>query len=198
MHLSPEKFDRLCRTATDAFLATGYLRTSIDDVVNAAQVSRSTIYHHFSSKKQFFNYLISREIEFVVRNPFNYCAVGDFENSLYDLARQQLQNHISERSIKLQRLLIAEATVFPVIAQAFYASSIEKLRVPLIKLFDEYDLPKPTEAIIRVFHTLATFGMLFLSSPAHLNRDQIDRLARDAAKIMTHGVGNPGLAAQEH
>ncbi len=45
---------QLVATATDLFAAQGYEATSIDNVLDAAGVSRGALYHHFSGKEALF------------------------------------------------------------------------------------------------------------------------------------------------
>ena len=48
---SDQKRQRILDAATDLFTAHGYANTSLDQVASAAEVSKQTIYSHFSSKE---------------------------------------------------------------------------------------------------------------------------------------------------
>ncbi len=44
----------LLETATEMFAARGFVRTSLDDIAVATQVTRGAVYHHFESKQAVF------------------------------------------------------------------------------------------------------------------------------------------------
>src|ERR1044071_7356436 len=44
--------DRILEVALDQFYRRGYLATSVDDIIEAAGVSKSNFYYHFKSKEE--------------------------------------------------------------------------------------------------------------------------------------------------
>jgi AcrR family transcriptional regulator len=65
----------------------GFKKTSVDDVARALQISKKTIYQHFSSKEEIFYYIVSR----VARQ---YRAKMERELAAYPTHREKLEHLI--------------------------------------------------------------------------------------------------------
>ena len=48
----------LLKTALNLFSSKGYVATSIDDISQAAKLTRGALYHHFQSKADLYNTLV--------------------------------------------------------------------------------------------------------------------------------------------
>ena len=110
--------------ATEAFLANGYKRTSMDDIARLAGVSKQTIYLHFGDKERL---LLTTVLGIMnaISQPFDdeihrLAETETLDADLTQHARQQLALVMQPRPLLLRRLVIAEAASFPQLGQKFY------------------------------------------------------------------------------
>ncbi|SNS65670.1 transcriptional regulator, TetR family [Sphingomonas laterariae] len=188
LRLKPERFALLCDAAISEFMAHGFDRASIDKVIAASGVGRSTIYRQFGNKQGLFRYVIGREIERIAGDAIAIPPGDDMETRLAQLARIVLDRHIDGRSIPLFHLLIEEAQAFPDLARAFYAAHVARAARPFAALLAEYGAPPPSGAMTRIFHTLATFGARYIATLRPVDEDERALVSRQAAKIICRGV----------
>lgn len=109
--------DRILDAALGVFCEFGY-GASIDAVASRANVARQTIYNHFGSKEALFGAALEKAIaEFfsTVKT-----ADGDLRERLNRFGLELRARALSPESIKLQRVLIAEAPRFPELADGFF------------------------------------------------------------------------------
>lgn len=110
--------------AATLFLEKGYQGTSMDDIAAAAQVSKQTIYTHFSSKEELFADLVlgnsQRVDEFVALIAQTLAEAEDLAPALRKLARQYLGFVARPDVLRLRRLIIGEAARFPDLARTYY------------------------------------------------------------------------------
>lgn len=112
----------LLEAAFAAFTANGYAGTSIDQVAQAAGVSKASIYLYHESKEALFEAVLSRFISPVFDDVDS--IVGDFEGSSEELLRQRLkllyQNLVCRPQTRaILRLVVAESARFPEIAALY-------------------------------------------------------------------------------
>ena len=151
---SARKRKAIVDAATEAFLRNGYRGTSMDEIAEAATVSKQTVYKHFADKKRLFFEIVSATVD-EVSDPVHDLVVnlrdsGDVEADLRDLARRQLAMVMQPRLMRLRRLVIAEAGRFP----------------ELGKTFHERGPGRTIEALASAFERLAARGALQLDDPA--------------------------------
>jgi TetR/AcrR family transcriptional repressor of mexJK operon len=121
---SARKRRAILEAATEAFLRNGYRGTSMDEIAEAAAVSKQTVYKHFADKKRLFFEIVSSAVD-EVSDPVHELVVnlqdsGDVEADLRDLARRQLAMVMQPRLMQLRRLVIAEAGRFPELGRTFH------------------------------------------------------------------------------
>lgn len=96
----------------------------MDDIAAAAQVSKQTIYTHFTSKEQLFADLVlgnaDRAEQFAASVLSEFDGEADLEAALSRLARRYLAAVIQPDVIRLRRLVIGEAARFPDVAREYY------------------------------------------------------------------------------
>jgi AcrR family transcriptional regulator len=114
----------IAEAATQAFLTTGYSKTTMDDIARLAGVSKQTIYMHFGDKKRLL-FAVVMEIMTSASTPFDddIHLLGDsvdLERDLREHARQQLALVLQPRPLQLRRLVIAEAVTFPQLGRSFF------------------------------------------------------------------------------
>ncbi|MGG7464818.1 TetR/AcrR family transcriptional regulator [Plantibacter sp. YIM 135347] len=100
--------------AVARFIASGFGRTSIDDIAADARVTKRTIYTSFGDKAELFTAAIERfRIETL--------AAASPDETLEALAARIVHTLHSDEAVGLHRLMIAESPQFPELAAAFYA-----------------------------------------------------------------------------
>lgn len=123
--VSDRKRRAILTSATEVFLAQGYLGTSMDEIASGAGVSKQTVYKHFTDKERLFVAIVTTTVDEVsdpvYEEVLRLADSGDVEADLRDLARRQLQRVMEPRLLALRRLLIGEAMRFPELGEAFYA-----------------------------------------------------------------------------
>ena len=63
MRKGEKRKQELLKIAYEMFLARGYENTSVDDIIEEAQIAKGTYYYYFSSKEQMLEEVIERMIE---------------------------------------------------------------------------------------------------------------------------------------
>lgn len=121
---SARKRREIMEAATEAFLANGYSRTTMDQVARLAAVSKQTIYQHFGTKDQLLTEVVTSIIA-AVGEPADALIAGlteasDLEAALRAHAVQQLTAVLQPTPMRLRRLVIAEATTFPELGALFH------------------------------------------------------------------------------
>jgi TetR/AcrR family transcriptional repressor of mexJK operon len=105
------------------FLARGYQGTSMDDVAAAAQVSKQTIYTHFTDKEALFADLVLGNVE-RVDDFLNTLAATlrdvDVVAGLRRLVRLYVHFVIRPEVLRLRRLVVGESGRFPELARTYY------------------------------------------------------------------------------
>src|SRR6478735_7439977 len=108
------KRDLILNTAHDLFLAQGFGGTSIDQIAEAAGVSRQTIYNNFDSKEALFKAIAGALADHVVEPLLNEdLQTGDVESTLTALAGRTLALMVLPSTLALHRLVVTEAPKFP-------------------------------------------------------------------------------------
>ena len=132
--LSERKRESIVKNATILFRKKGFGASSMDEISNAAKVSKRTLYNHFPTKKILFREIV--KIEWMkVRYPRRDTAQGlDPEEVFADIMRHSLKVLFSPRMADLQKLVIAESDRFPELKslQSKYGAE------PLFSYFEEY------------------------------------------------------------
>jgi len=158
---SARKRRAILEAATSAFLRSGYLGTSMDEIAALASVSKQTVYKHFADKENLFSAIVLATVDeasdAVYSDVMNVRDSGDVEADLRDLARRQLASVMQPRLLELRRLVIAEAGRFPELGRIFY----------------ERGPGRTIAALAEAFERLAARGALTLEDPhlaaAHFN-----------------------------
>jgi TetR/AcrR family transcriptional repressor of mexJK operon len=110
--------------ATTLFLRDGYVATTMDDIAEAAGVSKRTVYNNFADKDALFREVVMAAT--VIAEAFVADAAADLADPddlpavLFALARRMAEGATDPRAVQLRRLLIGEAHRFPDLAAEYY------------------------------------------------------------------------------
>ncbi len=111
--------NRILSAATSLFLERGYDQVTLDEIVQTARVSKTTIYNVFGSKEILLQAVIANSDLASLSDAFDLPLSGDVETMLQDIGRRYLQRFFSPRSLAVMRLCLAVAPRFPQIGQFF-------------------------------------------------------------------------------
>ncbi len=84
---------KIIRVAAKKFAKNGYAKTSINDIIAAAKVSKGVLFHHFHSKEELFFVVLSQGIDSAFNEIFELAANPNFnlfekrENLFEDLKK---------------------------------------------------------------------------------------------------------------
>ncbi len=160
-HRSARKRRAIIEAATTGFLSNGYLGTSMDEIAALAQVSKQTVYKHFTDKERLFSEIVTARVD-EIADPntdevLKLGDTGDLERDLRRFARGQLRAVMDPRLLKLRRLVIGESGRFPQLGRLFY----------------ERGPGRTIDALATTFERLASRGVLELHdarlAAAHFN-----------------------------
>jgi TetR/AcrR family transcriptional repressor of mexJK operon len=147
--------------ARSVFLSGGYRGASMDEVAALAQVSKVTVYNHFSDKRSLFTAVITTAIAEAEQSTHSLVdrlgQSNDLAKDLRTFARQHIVEVTQPHLIEMRRMIIAEAGRFPELAQAWHRSGPERAHATLARQIDQ----------------LASRGLLLVKDPLlaaqHLN-----------------------------
>lgn len=111
----------------DEFTAKGFAATRLDDVAKRAGVAKGTIYLHFKDKEALFQELVRTALgPLIVRiaNPAIGAGEGSARMAMEALVETFIREVINTRRADIVRMIIAEGTRFPSLAEFYYREVI--------------------------------------------------------------------------
>ena len=188
---------KLQKVAANLFLKRGYEGVTIDNIVELAGGSKSTIYSEFGGKCGLF---IS-SIENLCRQSNEPLAKIDYtglnlEESLKKLSFHILKIITAKRSVELHRLAIGEALNCPEVGEAWYmhgpARTASFIRSVLESHRDELrKTTVPIERMAVILHDSLTGDALYrllAGVGKHEDDDELERLACAAVDVILGNV----------
>lgn len=123
------KDEAILTAAGDLFLERGFETVSLDTVAHDAGVSKATIYARYSDKDALFAAVLRQECERVV-SPDSFFPASDqpVRDTLIVLASRFLELVTGDKAMQMHRVLVAEATRAPRMAELFYETAVESLK----------------------------------------------------------------------
>ena len=110
--------------ARRSFLEKGFDGTSMTMIADAIGGSKATLWKYFASKTDLFSAVMDDTIagyhDRLMQLPL---ADGDIRGNLEQLCRTHIQAVIAPETLRMHRLLLAEAERFPEIGQIFYQTA---------------------------------------------------------------------------
>ena len=128
----------LLAAALDLFVERGFAATRLDEVARSAGVSKGTLYLYFESKEELFKAVIRENVVPGIVQAEQ--LVEEFEGSTEDLFRQMIANWwdmlTSTKLAGICKLMFAEASNFPELAQFYHVEIIERHEKMIIRLLE--------------------------------------------------------------
>lgn len=136
-HSLKSKADVVLDAARMVFLTYGFSDATTDMIQKTAGVSKSTVYSHYKNKEALFIAVIefecknyAEQIRAIKFNP------GKLRETLIALANEYLDILLSPTALSLHRIIIAEATRFPSLANTFYTEGPKAIISIVSELLD--------------------------------------------------------------
>jgi TetR/AcrR family transcriptional repressor of mexJK operon len=125
----PKKREVIAEAALRTFLRHGFAGASVDAIAAEAQVSKPTIYAHFSSKDELFRRIIADIVEHAQRDlsafaPQPAQSAADVGRELNEYAQVWVRAILRPDLLALRRLVIGEAERFPELALTYYQGGL--------------------------------------------------------------------------
>ncbi|WP_347986800.1 TetR/AcrR family transcriptional regulator [Methylomonas sp. AM2-LC] len=152
---SNEKREQILVAAAIHFVEKGYELTSMAAVAKSADVSKLTIYSHFANKADLFKESIQQRCDRqLAPATFNQYAKLPVAEGLLQLGNMLVTLVFDSDSIRLLRILHAEATHHPDIVKIFYEAAPQRVKAAFGELLKDWahqgqlqvaDIPLATE-----------------------------------------------------
>ncbi|GAA1618547.1 TetR/AcrR family transcriptional regulator [Kribbella sancticallisti] len=112
------------------FLQHGYRAAAVDEIAALADVSKVTVYSHFSDKHSLFVAVFTdaiREAEESTQSLLHgFSESGDIERDMRTFARRHVVLVTQPHLVRMRRTIIAEADRFPDLARAWHRAGPER------------------------------------------------------------------------
>ncbi len=143
---SEEKAAAILNAASALFLEKGFRGASMDAVAKQAGVSKQTVYSHFANKEALFQACIAAKVARYGFDETRLPSSDDPRTALLTQTHSIVDLLLDPEVVAMHRVVMAESTTHPRIAQLFFASG-----------------PAKTKAVVQSFLTrLVERGQLFI------------------------------------
>src|SRR5271163_1256037 len=112
--------EAIMSVAREVFFENGYAATSMSSIAARLGGSKGTLYNYFKSKEELFEAQVRDMCGEASDRILEATGEGDPVETLTRLGEQYLQHLFSQQTVKLVRILIAEAQRSPELARIFY------------------------------------------------------------------------------
>lgn len=155
------KREDIVQAASDLFMKEGYELTSMEAVARKADVSKLTIYSHFTDKSELFREVICQRCT-RLGTPESFAALQQepADKALMQLGLTFVTHIFSQNSVRLHRIMQAEAERHPEVVQIFYEAGPKRIRTAfgdLLKAWvqqNQLSIPDITKATEQFFSLL--------------------------------------------
>jgi TetR/AcrR family transcriptional repressor of mexJK operon len=155
---SAAKRAAILEAATTAFLKDGYTGTNLDDVAAAAEVSKQTVYRHFTDKKSLFIAAVEAARQATTqRETARVIDPDDIHGSLVKFGEHLLDTVMSERVAALRRVMIGELGRIPELKEMWSAGAPQAIASQVateLANLTKLDIPDAAEAAEMLFGLL--------------------------------------------
>ncbi len=176
--------------ASDYFLSHGYQGTSINAMARDSGISKESIYRYFSSKKELFEAVISKELEEYQARlhslDFKFDSIS-LEEALQKTAESILSAVANDRTLGLRRLIFQETRQSPDIGQYYYEIGPEEAYRNLEVIFDLHKdrSALPSDKLANYFVAMVLHKLMLMRQCAviaDLGKDEIREHAEQTTR----------------
>jgi TetR/AcrR family transcriptional repressor of mexJK operon len=198
------KQQAILEAASTIFLRKGYLETSVDDIAALAEVSKQTVYKHFTDKEHLFTEIIlstTGQIEVLVRLVASTLDDStDLNRDLGELARRFIRSLMQPEVLQLRRLVIANAERFPDLGRTWYEHGFERVLATLATCFQrlaDHGRLHLGDPLLAANHFVGLLlwipvNKAMFSGDNHLSsEDELERYADAAVRAFIAAYGSP-------
>jgi TetR/AcrR family transcriptional repressor of mexJK operon len=126
---STELRERILDVALEEFLTRGFGAASIEGIARAAGVNKDTIYRQYGGKERLYRKCVLRTFETAPRGSrATFDLNGDVERTLASVMRRMHRTLTTPRALAVMSMTITQAAIFPDLAAAARADTLEYLR----------------------------------------------------------------------
>ena len=199
---SARKRQAVLHRARQLFLEKGYAGTSMDEVAALAEVSKVTIYRHFSDKHSLFVAVVAEAIDDAKAGSQTLVdqlgTSTDVERDLRDFARRHVALVTQPHLIQMRRMIIAEAHRFPDLAKAWHRIGPERGHATLASQIDRLverglvDAPDPLLAAQLLNYLILSVPLneaMFTGRDKPYTRRYLNRYADEAVRVFLAAYG---------
>jgi TetR/AcrR family transcriptional repressor of mexJK operon len=155
--------------AGDLFLAHGYRRVSIDQIVEAVPISKPTLYAHFKDKSELFLATTQRRCQKLMEHMQSTIEAGQtVDETLFGIGYHFLEMVMTKQSIQMHRILCAEIEDFPAAAKLFFNSGPNQMHLLLANYLSEQHRKKKLK--VKDAELSADMFLSMIKGYAHLKR----------------------------
>jgi AcrR family transcriptional regulator len=115
-----QRRENIINVAREVFFEQGYTAASMSSIAARLGGSKGTLYNYFKSKEELFEAQVREMCGEAADRILEATGEGDPAETLTRLGEQYLQHLFSQQTVKLVRILIAEAQRSPELARIFY------------------------------------------------------------------------------
>lgn len=129
------KQQAILQAASEIFLARGFIHTTMDEIATRANVSKITLYNHFTDKEHLFQAMIINRCNAtsMIEDMQELAKLGA-KGALTKVGEQFLALILSCDSMAMHRIVMPETQTYPQLGQLLYEAGPLRLKKALAKL----------------------------------------------------------------
>lgn len=196
---------RIMDAALEVFLRDGYVGAKTDEIAAAAGASKQTIYKHFGRKENLFEQIVLDRLGGVgqiFQDAMRELAdTSDVEATLRAVAREFVHTLTQPSSLRVRRLVIAEASRFPSLGRAYFEAGPERVHAALSSCFEQLTdrgLLRTAEPLLAANHftwlviSIPVNKVMFCGDDIHFRPEELDHWADEAVRVFLAAYRAPG------
>jgi AcrR family transcriptional regulator len=159
-----ERPTQITYAALEVFAEKGFARATMDEIANAAGITKGTIYLYFNSKKELFLAVLREQMErFLALLPaLDAIASGDLEEQARALGRVFMAALLDPETTKTVQLILAELQHLPEVKQLYQEEAVPRANVRVAGFLQAQMDRGIFRSLDPMIATRCLFGMFFI------------------------------------